>query len=163
MVVEWLIRQGIWEGVARRFRVARLASGYVGIDVFLFFILFFAGRWSGSIKRFGEAVKAHRAELAALGGRRELATPASVSRFCAVVRPEHGHDLAPWLLLEACDAAPTLRHPAAATYDTRGDAWHMFDFDGTVEPVRQRALPHDLTLREPKRHSEGMGRAGYVC
>lgn len=163
LLAQWLEQQGKWAEVAERFQVVRPGPCcYEGIDIFLFFLLFFAGKEGWSIRQFGEEAAGYRHQLAALGHRREFPTPSSVSRFLSVVTPEVTQGLAPWLLLKGCEARAVLRHPAAASYDTQGEAWHLYDWDGTSTVLRHRALPTDPALPPCRRRSAAMARPGYT-
>ncbi len=65
------------------------------------------------------------------------------------------------LLLATADCDAVLRHPAALTYDTRGDGWHCFNYDPTVTTLRHRALPVGDGLPQPRRSSGDTGVPGY--
>jgi hypothetical protein len=66
------------------------------------------------------------------------------------------------LLIDACEPAALLQHPAAAAYDTQGLPWHLFDWDGTATVLRHRALPSGGDLPAPTRRSAATGTAGYT-
>ena len=163
--VQKLFENGCLKKLEEQFQVYRKAGGFVGIDVALFFIFFFCSKSIQSLKIFGELSKPFRKEMAALGGRKNLPTPAAISRFLSVVGDIEceGSDWSRWLLLEACEAKEALTHKAACTYDTHGQAWHFFDWDGTNTTLRRRALPSAEDLPEPKRRSETLAKPGYTA
>lgn len=161
MVVQWLQARGHWDALVTKLQVRR-EGGFVGVDVLLFFLLFFATGVHRSLKRFGQWTAPYRKELAGLGGRKAFATPSSVSRYLSAVQFADVRALTQWLLVEACESTALLQHPAAATYDTKGVAWHLFDWDGTATVLRHRALPLGGDLPEPVRRSTRTGSAGYM-
>jgi hypothetical protein len=161
MVVQWLQARGHWDELVAKLRVRR-EGGFVGVDVLLFLLLFFATGVHRSLKRFGQWTAPYRKELAGLGGRKAFATPSSISRYLSAVQFADVRALAQWLLVDACDTTALLQHPAVATYDTEGVAWHVFDWDGTTTVLRHRALPVGDDLPEPVRRSAQTGSAGYT-
>jgi hypothetical protein len=160
VLLQWLQSRGVWNDLAAKLQVRR-EGGFVGVDVVLFLVLFFAMGSHRSLKRFGQWTEPYRKELAALGGRKAFATPSSVSRYLSAVQVDDARSLAPWLLIETMDAA-LLQHPAAAAYDTHRLPWHVFDWDGTSTVIRHRALPTGGDLPPAIRRSAKTGTAGYT-
>lgn len=160
VLAEWLTQSGVLEEIGERLQVQR-EGGYVGLDVLLFLLLYFASDLRIGIKEFGSRTKPHRRQLAALGGRCQLPTPPSVSRFLGAVERPAIQEFGPWLLFEGTGAGEVLKHPATMHRDTMGGAWHFFDWDPTSTVLRQRALPALDGLPEGRRRSGEM-RAGYT-
>lgn len=152
ILVERLEVRGRIKQVADRLRVRR-EGGYHGVDIVLFLMLLFGSRLRLSIKELGEMTHMHRRELAALGARKMLPSPPSVSRLLAAVEDDELDEFGAWLLLEGADATECLRQPAVMMRDCLRQAWHVFDFDPTVTVLRQRALPEGDDLPEPRRRS----------
>jgi hypothetical protein len=151
-LVQWLQATGTLNDLASRLQIQR-QGGYVGLDLVLFLLFLLTARLDGGIKGFAAQGQPHRSQLAALAARRSLPTPASVSRILGVVADSHTHDLAPWLLLQACHAKPLLEHPSVRTRDTHADGWHVFDLDPRITVLRQRALPQGQDLPAAQRRS----------
>lgn len=158
--LEWMERRGVLKEVGKRLRIRR-EGGYVGLDVVIFLILFFGSRLSVGIKEFGGRSRNYQRQLAALGGRRRLPAPSSVSRVLGAAEHRHARQLAPWLLLDGCGAIEVLGHPSTRTLDARGEQWHVFDLDPTSTVLRHRALPEMDDLPEPRRRSE-QAKPGYM-
>jgi hypothetical protein len=158
-LVDGLHERGVLDGIADRLRIQR-EGGYVGLDLVLFLLFFLTARLDGGIKGFAERAAPHREQLGALGGRRRLPTPASVSRILAATAVGHAEALAEWLLVDACGATLVLRHPAVAAHDAVGDSWQVFDLDPKVTVLRQRALP-DLDDTPPPRRRAIDAEPGY--
>lgn len=161
MLLQWLQAHGYWDKLSAKLQVRR-EGGFAGVDAVLFLLLYWSTGVHRSLKRFGQWTAPFRQELAALGGRKALATPSSVSRCLSAVQSTDVRALTPWLLLEACGAHAVLQHPAAAAYDTHGLPWHLFDWDGTSTAFRHRALPNGCDLPTPVRRSAKTGTAGYT-
>ena len=162
VLVEWLHRRGLLDGIADRLKIQR-EGGYVGLDLVLFLLFFLSARLAGGIKGFGERAAPHRQQLGALGGRRRLPAPASISRILAAAEPHHADVLSEWLLFDACEAKPLLCHPAVATRDALGEAWQVFDLDPTTTVLRQRALPEgDDDELPPARRRAIEAQPGYT-
>ncbi len=162
VLVEWLMQTETWQKLEKRFHINRKAGGYVAPDFVLFLLLFFAFSTRLSLKDFGKRTAPYRRELGALCERVSLATPSSLSRGLQRVTPEQVRELMPWLLTEACNARDVLRHPAAADYDTQGQRWDVFDWDGTRKGIRQRALVDDADYPAAERPGAQLGRPGYT-
>jgi len=155
-----LQRRGTLAKLGERLRIRR-QGGYSGLDVWLVLLLFFSTGAGRGIRKFWEVVRPHVSQLAALCGRRLLATPASVSRALDAVELDLLRAESLWLLADVPEIEPVLKHPAVQTYDARGGGWHVFDLDPTVTTLRQRALPVDDDLPEPRRRSKDTGAPGH--
>ena len=159
VLAECLSQSGILEEIGKRLRVQR-EGGYVGLDVLLFLLFYFASELKIGLKEFGRRTKPYRRQLAALGGRIHLPTPPSVSRFLGAVERPDIQEFGSWLLFEGTGASEVLKHPSTMHRDTMGGAWHFFDWDPTSTVLRQRALPVLDGLPEGKRRSDEM-KSGY--
>lgn len=152
--------RGALDELGQRLRIRR-QGGYCGLDVFLMLLLFFAASARRGLRGFWDLLRPHVLKLAALAGRRSLPSPASMSRALEAVEPELIRPAAPLLLCEMPGIDPVMLHPAAQTYDAKGQGWHVFDLDPTVTALRHRALPMGEDLPEPLRLSEQIGAPGH--
>ncbi|MCB9758388.1 MAG: hypothetical protein H6739_00975 [Alphaproteobacteria bacterium] len=155
-----LSESGVLEEVGRRLRVVR-EGGYVGLDVFIFLVSYFYCGENVGLRAFYERAREAKKELAALGGRRSLMTPSSVSRLLSAVEAASVRKLSSWLLVEASGVLDVLRHPWVQTRDARGEGWHVFERDGRVHALRHRALPEDETRPAARRRSDDIAAPGY--
>ncbi len=160
VVLEDLRARGQLAELGERLRVYR-EGGYTGLDVFVFFALYFAAGTVEGVRSFDRRARRFRADLAAVAGRDRLPSPSSISRFLAAVQPEAVTACASWLLLDAPDARTVLRHPSVQTRDALGQGWHVFDMDPTVTSLRRRALPSCADTPEGLRRSEHTAAPGY--
>lgn len=157
-----LAERGIVEEAGERVRIRR-QGGYSGLDVWLFLlVLFTTGAQWGIRTLWEKKLRVHAKQLAALGGRAALISPASLSRALDAVEPELLRKASPWMLLDMPGVDELMTHPAAMSYDAHGHGWHVFDLDPTVETLRHRALPMDEELPEPRRRSEHTAAPGYA-
>ncbi len=156
-----LVRRGLLDEVAERLQIRR-EGGYAGIDGFVFLLYYFASRLPEGLKGFWYRAREHKKELAAVAGRKSLASSTSMSRLLDDVEHSLLRPQVAWLLTEAVDVAPVLRHPAVQHYDALGQGWHVLDYDPTVTVLRQRALPAGGDLPEPRRRADGFAEPGYT-
>ncbi len=154
-------RRGLVTEVGEHLRIRR-QGGYCGLDVWVFLVLFLASTCGRGVRGFWELMRPFNKLVAALAGRRRLMSPASLSRALDAVEFELVRPIGAWLLLglEGMDAM--LVHPAMQAVDARGEGWHEFHLDPTVTTLRQRALPADDDLPEPRRRAEDTGAPGYA-
>lgn len=155
----YLIRHDQLSEVEERLKIRR-EGGYVGIDVFMFLVYYFAAGLRKGLKPFWYQARAYKKQLAAVAGRKQLPSSTAISRALKAVEADKLRDQTAWLLGEATGIETLLHHPAVQTYDALGQGWHVFDYDPTVTVLRQRALPAGEDLPEPKRRSAEMA-AGH--
>lgn len=157
----YLDRTGLVKALGERVRIRRKSGGYPGVDFALVLLVYFASGLKTGLKKAWDEVGPLSVGLAGLAGRRKLPAPASLSRGLSAAEPELVRPATKWLLGEFGGVDEVLRHPAVATYDARGEAWQVFDFDWTADTLRHRALPEDEDLPAPRRRSAEMAKPGY--
>ena len=151
LIVAGLGFRGVLADVLERLRVRR-KRGYVGLDAFLFLLLYFTAKLDGGFKGLTEVSKPWAKKLGAIAGRRRLMTQQSLSRLFKRVEESHvGANFMQWLLVDAADCGEFLSAPATATFDSQGQRWRFFDFDGTLLALRRRGLPEYIELPDPER------------
>jgi hypothetical protein len=155
-----LERSGALDEVGKRVQIRR-QGGFCGLDVWLALLLFFTTGGTTGFKTFWANIRPHAKAVAALGGRRSLASPPAMSRALDAVEVDLLRPSGDWLLRGVADVDALLRHPAVRTRDTLGEGWHVFDIDPTVRAIRHRALPAGDDLPEALRRSEETGKPGY--
>lgn len=161
--VAWMVdlaRRNLLGPLGERVRIRR-EGGYSGFDVVLFLLLYFASKPRAGLRAFWEILRRHSRRLAGMAGRTQLPSPASISRALDRAEFDLVRPIGSWLLGPMSGIDAVLRHPSVCTYDARGEAWHIFDYDPTVHALRHRALPEGDDLPEARRRSEGMAAPGY--
>ncbi|MDA1267037.1 MAG: hypothetical protein O2816_18305 [Planctomycetota bacterium] len=156
-----LQRRAQLEPLTDRTRIRR-EGGFAGFDILLFFLYFFASGLPKGVRTYWEDdARLFGSRLAAVGGRKQLASPASLSRALSAVEFKDTRSLGPWLLREVAGTEEVMRHPAALTWDALAQPWHVFDFDPTVHTLRQRALPDGDDLPKVRRRALRTAAPGY--
>lgn len=127
-------------GFGERVRANR-QGGYAALDVLIGLVVFFASGLKLGLRPFWEtACRPFAAQLAAAADRRTLPSSSALSRALGKVTSEEVRKFGPWLLRQMDGFEDVLDHPASRHVDTRGDAFHVFDFDHTVTTFYQRRL-----------------------
>lgn len=158
----YLHELGTLESVSELLRLQR-KSGFQGLDLFVFFLALFASRIDGKIRGFADRWAGKRGtRIAALAGRKALASQSSVSRALTSVTDELAQAFASLLLRESTLLGELLHQPAVQHADCLGQRWHVFDMDPTATGIRQRALPEGDDLPEAVRKSEEIAKPGYA-
>ena len=156
-----LLQRGVIAAVGERLRIRR-QGGYSALDVWLLLWLFYtAGAKNKGVRPFWRVLGPCVKRVAALAGRRSLPSPASLSRALDSVELELLRPTSSWLLTGIAEVDEVMRHPVAKSYDAKGEAWQVFDLDPTVTTLRQRGLPADKDLPEPRRRAEDTGAPGH--
>src|SRR5690606_18448422 len=109
-----------------------------GLEVFAFAVMFLAAGPLPSIRAFYVKWKRELPRIAALIDRRALPSSGSLSRALASMTTEQVEAIADELLLDTPGLDALLARPVVQHLDANGLPWHIFDFDPTVRPSRQR-------------------------
>ena len=160
-LLEVLRRRGVVRVVGDVLHIRR-QGGYCGLDIWVLLLTLFTTGAVLGVKPLWEKLRPCARQIAALAGRKGLASPAAVSRALEAVETSLVRPVAFQLLVVLTDIGEVMRHPAAQTYDAQGRGWHVFDLDWTVTGLRQRALPAHEDLPEPRRRAEDTGAPGYM-
>ena len=159
-VVTLLKETGLLDQIESRFRIQR-SGGYVGIDAVLHLLYYFSSNLRVGLKAFDGWLGEARAALAAVGGRKGLATQSSMSRVLGDVTLDAVREVAHWILRDCADVIELLRHPAMMTTDALERLWQVFDYDPTKSVLNQRALPEGEDLPPAQRRADGFAKPGY--
>ena len=152
LLVRHLLATGRLDELAKRLRIDR--AGYAGLDIALFLLAFFCWGKSSSLSRFGSESAGWGPQLAALAGRSAWPSASSLSRCLAVADRCDLDAFGVWLLGAGSGGTDLLAHPLAMTTDTHGEQWAVFDFDPTVEALRQsRSSPAGRSRPRCRRRS----------
>lgn len=154
-----LEREGITARIADRFRLSR-RGGFGGLEVFAFAVLYLAAGPLPSIRAFYTRCRDYLPLIARLVGRRDLPSSGSLSRALTKLTMAQVDSLSDDLLGSVLGADEFLRRPEIVHHDAHGASWHVFDFDPSVLPFRQRDLEEGEHLPQPERRARGV--PGYV-
>jgi len=160
-MVELLKLHGVSKSLPERLRIQR-EGGYGGEDLAMTGLLYNCSPKDRGIKGFCKEVRPYSVRLAALFGRKRVPGSASVSRVLAASdRLQDPDDVATWLLSEGSCCRDLLTHPLTQSRDSNGCSWAVFDFDPSVDALRQRALPEGDDLPPPRRRARKLCAPGY--
>ena len=160
-LVEHATESGLLAEVARRLRFS-YKRGFGMLDLAVFFVALACSYSKGGIRGFRSSIQACAVRLAAISGRRCLPTSASVSR--GLYAAERIADLDPrlaWVLSAGAHVQALCRSPLVQARDAHGLGWTVLDFDPSVTALRQRALPEDEDLPEPRRRAAPLCAPGH--
>lgn len=160
-LVQHATDSALFAEVARRLRFS-YKRGFGMLDLAVFFVALACGYSKGGIRGFRSSIHACAVRLAAIAGRRCLPTSASVSRgLSAAERIADLDQQLAWVLSAGAQVQALCRSPLVQARDAHGLGWTVLDFDPTVSALRQRALPEDEELPEPRRRAAPLCAPGY--
>ena len=162
MLADYWMRTEFLERHPLLARVPRKAGTYVDEDFVSLLACHFACEPLMGIHGFSDACRRQTTALAGLMERVNWPSQSSFSRFLARVGPQHVRQQRSWLLREELAGWAMFRDLGIVYRDALGEAFHLMDIDGTVNPFRQRCLPEGEDLPPAQRRTEAMNaRPGY--
>ena len=141
LIVEHLRKQGVLSAISERVRFARRRFGrYEVID---FFAVLFGYAISGehTLEAFYEGLQPFASAYMALFDRDQLPARSTLSRFLTALTEAPIEALRTLFLDDVLSRPLTHDKQTGNLVDRIGNAWVVFDIDGTREAARQRALP----------------------
>lgn len=160
-LTEAIRRLRLIDRIPERLRLER-RHGYAGVDVFLFLLAFLCQREERGMRPFRERFAAHAEHIAAIGGRDQWPTQASISRALNSLDLDQTEAFGEWVLAAATDGACFKTTAEIMHTDAAGRRWHILDLDGTATMFRQRGLPEGEDMPSPRRRIEPqLARRGY--
>lgn len=151
---------GVLDAVEQRLKIPR-QSGYNGVHLFIVAVLALMSGSRAGLQTFRDQMGAHETKIAALLGFKSLPAASSIARLLGDLPATLVDDFCSWLLEGSADLT-LLSSPAVTTRDCRGDPWHVFDYDPTVETLLRRPLAHPADAPTPVRRSEELAAPGYT-
>src|SRR5260370_16300093 len=154
LIVGRLRKQGILSKISERVRFARRRFGHYEVIDFLAVLFGYAISGERTLEAFYERLQPFAVPFMALFDRDQLPARSSFSRFLAGLTSEPVEALRT-LFLDDLLSRP-LSHDAnekqtGGLMDRGGNAWVVFDLDGTRQAARQPALPKTEDLPPPFR------------
>ena len=137
-------------------------GGYTGFDAFVFLQYFFSNPTDRSVRSFSQRVAPFSEELASLAGRETLLSSSSLSRLLGSVTKEEIDEFRTWMLWDFPGIFDVLRRSDTQHFDRRSNPWLVLDFDPTITGVRQRALPCEDDLPEPRHRMTDLAKRGHM-
>ena len=160
LIAGYLRKHGVLTKISEGVRFARRRFGHYEVIDFLAVLFGYAISRERSLEAFYERLQPVAVPFMALFEREQLPARSTLSRFLAALTEEPIEALRTLFLDDLLSRPLTNDSNEKQTgglVDRVGDAWIVFDIDGTREAARQRALPKTENLPQP------FGRLDDVC
>jgi hypothetical protein len=143
-------------------RFARRRFGRYDVIDFLAILFGYAISGERTLEEFYERLQPFAVPFMALFERDRLPSRSALSRFLAALTEAPVEALRTLFLDDLLSRPLTYDKQTGGLVDRAGNAWVVFDLDGTREAARQRALPQAEDLPEPFRRLDDVCAAGYT-
>jgi hypothetical protein len=141
-----LRQHGVLSKISEGVRFARRRFGHYEVLDFLAVLFGYAISGERTLEAFYQSRQPFAVPFMALFGRDQLPARSTLSRFLAALTGEP-IDALRTLFLEDLESRPlSPDNLTGGLVDRTGNAWVVFDVDGTREAARQRALPQTEAL-----------------
>ncbi len=147
--------------IAERVRFARRRFGRYEVIDFLAVLFGYAISGEHTLEAFYERLQPFAEPFMALFERDRLPSRSALSRFLAALTEAPVEALRPLFLDDLLSRPLSLDKQTGGLVDRVGNAWVVFDLDGTREAARQRALPQTDDLPPPFRRLDEVCAPGY--
>ena len=162
LLTSHLRKQGVLDAIAEQVRFARRRFGHFEVIDFVAVLFGYAVSSERTLEAFYQRLRPWAAAFMVLFGRDRLPSRSALSRFLAALTVE------PVEALRTCFLTDLLSRPLGAEqqtgglWDRQGQAWLVFDVDGTREAARQRALPNTADRPAAQRRLRPLCAPGYL-
>jgi len=167
LIVGYLRKHGVLSKISGRVRFARRRFGRYEVIDFLAVLFGYAISGERTLEAFYERLQPFAVPFMALFERDQLPARSTLSRFLAALT-EAPVEALRTLFLDDLLSRPLLPLPndsnkkqTGGLADRAGNAWVVFDLDGTREAARQRALPQTEDLPPAFRRLDEVCAPGY--
>ena len=162
LIVGYLRQHDVLTKISEGVRFARRRFGRYEVIDFVAVLFGYAVSSERTLEAFYQSLQPFAVPFMALFGRDRLPARSTLSRFLADL-PEAPVSALRTLFLDDVLSRPLSpeKQPGGLT-DRAGNAWVVFDVDGTREAVRQRALPQSEELPVAFRRLDEVCAAGYT-
>jgi hypothetical protein len=164
VIVSYLRKHGILTKISERIRFARRRFGRYEVMDFLAVLFGYAISGERTLEAFYERLQPFAIPFMALFDRDQFPARSTLSRFLAALTAEPVEALRTLFLDDLLSRLLTNdsnEKQSDGLVDRTGNAWVVFDIDGTREAARQRALPMSEDLPPPFRRLDDVCAAGY--
>jgi hypothetical protein len=162
LIVGYLRKHDVLTKISEGVRFARRRFGRYEVIDFLAVLFGYAISGERTLEAFYQSLQPFAVPFMALFGRDRLPARSTLSRFLADL-PEAPVSALRTLFLDDVLSRPlSPEKQLGGLTDRTGNAWVVFDVDGTREAVRQRALPQSEDLPPAFRRLDEVCAAGYT-
>ena len=141
VMAHYLTRLSTLAAIGEQVRFARRRFGHYDVIDFVVVLIGYALSGEPTLEAFFERLRPFAAPFMALFGRERLPHRATLSRFLAALTGEPVEALRTLFLSDLLARPLSKEQQLGGLWDRQGQAWLVFDVDGTREAARQRALP----------------------
>ena len=162
VMAAYLRTHGVLTKISERVRFGRRRFGRYDVIDFLVVLFGYAISGERTLEAFYERLQPFAVPFMALFERERLPSRSALSRFLAALT-EAPVEALRTLFLEDIESRPlTHDKQTGSLLDRAGNAWVVFDVDGTREAARQRALPQTEDLPPAFRRLDEVCAPGYT-
>src|SRR5712691_9495843 len=151
LLVHHLKHQGVLTAIEEQVRFARRRFGRYEVIDFVAVLFGYAISGERTLEAFYERLQPSAVPFMALFDRDQLPARSTLSRFLAALSEVPVEALRTLFLDDLLSSPLSSDKQTGGLRDRTGNAWVVFDIDGTREAARQRALPQRDDLPEPFR------------
>jgi hypothetical protein len=151
LISSYLRKHGILNKINERVHFARRRFGHYDMIDFLAVLFGYAISGERTLEEFYERLQPFAVPFMALFERNRLPSRSARSRFLAALTEAPVEALRTLFLDDLLGRPLTPDKQTGSLLDRAGNAWVVFDIDGTREAARQRALPQTDELPPPFR------------
>jgi hypothetical protein len=162
LLVTHLKKQGVLSKLCEQVRFARRRFGRYEVIDFLAVLFGYAISGERTLEEFYESLQPFAVPFMALFDRDQLPSRSALSRFLAALTEEPVETLRTLFLDDLLARPLTHDKQTGELVDRAGNAWTVFDIDGTREAARQRALPQGEILPPAFRRLDEICAPGYT-
>ena len=156
-----LHKHGVLSKINEQVRFARKRFGRYEVIDFLAVLFGYAISGERTLAEFYQRLQPFALPFMALFERDRLPSRSALSRFLAVLTEAPVEALRTLFPDDLLDRPLTPDKQTGSLLDRAGNAWVVFDIDGTREAARQRALPQTDELPPPFRRLDDVCAPGY--
>jgi hypothetical protein len=161
VLVAYLKKQGVWASLCERVQFARRRFGRYDVIDFVAVLFGYEILGERTLQAFYETLLPWAEPFMALFDRKLLPSRSALSRFLAALTPAPVEALRALFLDDLLSRPLVPEKQTGGLTDRAGNAWMVFDIDGTREAARQRALPQTEGLPPALRRLDEVCAPGY--
>ncbi len=162
LLIGYLRKHGVLNKINKQVRFARRRFGRYEVIDFLAVLFGYAISGERTLEAFYERLQPFAIPFMALFDRDQLPARSTLSRFLAALTEAPVEALRTLLLDDLLSRPLTPDKQTGSLVDRTGNAWVVFDIDGTREAARQRALPQTEDLPPAFRRLDEVCAPGYT-
>jgi len=161
LMAAYLLKHGALTKISEHVRFARRRFGRYEVIDFLAVLFGYAISGERTLEEFYQRLQPFAIPFMALFDRDQLPSRSALSRFLAALTEAPVEALRTLFLDDLLARPLTPDKQTGGLVDRKGDAWMVFDIDGTREAARQRALPQTDDLPPAFRRLDDVCAPGY--